>query len=451
MLSSGFAFRIKIRHDREYELGLGLIAGHANFAGKSAVVKATQSVASSISESAGTQAAQADAAMRLYIDVVRKPLLHQRLHAMHVSGGSNASAMMMSRVVRLAKMWCAGHNFSLHLSEEAIEIIVACLFLHPMPYGVPNSALAGLMRFLHLIGHWDWARSPLIVNIDEGMSDTDYAAAFEAFSERRDAKGGIPMCIITPEDKVHPSKKKHMAWTPTWTSADMPTASALERMCAVARSTLMVLEHLCESATAPAGSTASQKKRRREEGSDVEGSDDKEVWKGLFKSRIDASSGNFDIIAVLDTAALAPERGLVKRRKKQSMADIQGSKWLEQIFKNLLPVYHKKVMYGFDPTVAFVRVLKSRFGHLLDIFVNKLDPSKIGMKWKPGVLEPVRFSVAAAASTCPVGRDGKPILAVEAGADYSQVAVNVHEVVADIKDLGEGLVVDVILASGLDE
>ena len=48
-----------------------------------------------------------------------------------------------------------------------------------------------------------------------------------------------------------------------------------ERMCAVARSTLMVLEHL-PVVTAPAGSTA-PKEATPGEGSDVEGSDDKEA------------------------------------------------------------------------------------------------------------------------------------------------------------------------------
>ena len=70
-------------------------------------------------------------------------------------------------------------------------------------------------------------------------------------------------------------------------------------------------------------------------------------------------------------------KGARQRRKKQSMADIQGSKWLEQIFKNLLPVYHKKVMYGFDPTVAFACAQVS-LRSSADIFVNKLDPVRSG-------------------------------------------------------------------------
>ena len=76
--------------------------------------------------------------------------------------------------VRLCKRWAAAHLLSNHLSEEAIELVVARLFVCPAPCAVPGSAVCVLLRFLNLIAHFDWASEPLIVNLNhelKGASD----------------------------------------------------------------------------------------------------------------------------------------------------------------------------------------------------------------------------------------------------------------------------------------
>ena len=443
ILSGGYAFRIRIRHDREYEMGLGLVAGHANFSG-SAHAKATQSIASSVhgkrsnSHENGNQLAGFGAdAISEYVQVVRRPLLHQRLHALHMSAGASASVMSMSRVVRLAKMWFSGHNFSPFVSEEAVELLVASLYLHPKPFTTPKTALSGFMRFLHLMGHWDWENSPLIVNLGEGMTEMDYAAAFEAFSKRRDNGGGVAMCILTPEDKTHPSKKAHKQWEPTWGS---PSASVLARMGQVARDSLLLINHLCASTSI---SVVGDKRSTRDD-------DEGDLWKAVFKSTI--SGAEYDAVIRLDAASIAPERSLVRKRGKASNAsgsksktNPQGSKWLEQIFKNLWKVYQKKAMCCFDPAERFLSALKEHYGHVVDVYANSLEPTTIGIRWKPGVLEPVRFRVAVAGSSKPVADDGTE--KVQGGRDYSNVALNVDEVLADMKALGAGLVKTVELTT----
>lgn len=48
---------------------------------------------------------------------------------------------------RLAKRWVSAHLFSNSLSEEAIELLVAHLFLKPFPFRPPSSRITGFLRF----------------------------------------------------------------------------------------------------------------------------------------------------------------------------------------------------------------------------------------------------------------------------------------------------------------
>ncbi|WZZ76843.1 hypothetical protein YC2023_088213 [Brassica napus] len=49
-------------------------------------------------------------------------------------------------VARLAKRWVSAHLFSGCLAEEAIELLVAHVFLTPLPLGVPCSRINGFLR-----------------------------------------------------------------------------------------------------------------------------------------------------------------------------------------------------------------------------------------------------------------------------------------------------------------
>jgi U3 small nucleolar RNA-associated protein 22 len=48
---------------------------------------------------------------------------------------------------RLAKRWISTHLFSSFISEEAVELVVAYLFLKPFPFHAPASQVAGFLRY----------------------------------------------------------------------------------------------------------------------------------------------------------------------------------------------------------------------------------------------------------------------------------------------------------------
>ncbi|KAG0485395.1 hypothetical protein HPP92_009474 [Vanilla planifolia] len=75
-------------------------------------------------------------------------------------------------VVRLAKRWVSSHLFSSFLEEEAIELLVAYLYLRPFSMLLLHALLA-FLRFLRLLSNYDWRFSPLIVDINEDFTAQD--------------------------------------------------------------------------------------------------------------------------------------------------------------------------------------------------------------------------------------------------------------------------------------
>ncbi|BAF29266.1 Os12g0166500 [Oryza sativa Japonica Group] len=74
---------------------------------------------------------------------------------------------------RLAKRWISAHLFSSFISEEAVELLVAYLFLKPYPFNVPSSRVAGFLRFLRLLSSFDWTFSPMIIDINNDFNLKD--------------------------------------------------------------------------------------------------------------------------------------------------------------------------------------------------------------------------------------------------------------------------------------
>ncbi|PPS17856.1 hypothetical protein GOBAR_AA02726 [Gossypium barbadense] len=101
-------------------------------------------------------------------------------------------------VVRLAKRWLASHLFSACLAEEAAELLVAYLFLKPLPFNVPCSRITGFLRFLRLLAEHDWAFSPLVVDINGDLSQNDEKEIDDNFTQSRKAYEENPKTKARP-------------------------------------------------------------------------------------------------------------------------------------------------------------------------------------------------------------------------------------------------------------
>ncbi|XP_020572255.1 nucleolar protein 6 isoform X2 [Phalaenopsis equestris] len=204
VLVEGYAFSLKILHERSLHL-LGNQAGND-------IIKSKR-----------------------YID---EELFLRSQHSSMING-LNGRYPAYGSVVRLAKRWVSSHLFSSFVEEEAIELIVAYLFLRPFPFHAPLSRITGFLRFLRLTSNYDWTFSPLIIDLNEDFIPQDEWEINENFlSCRKSSEENMQnleraMFLATTYDKT--SK----AWTKC-----LPNVETLRRMAAYARSSADLLTKL---------------------------------------------------------------------------------------------------------------------------------------------------------------------------------------------------------------
>ncbi|KAG0487178.1 hypothetical protein HPP92_009273 [Vanilla planifolia] len=127
-------------------------------------------------------------------------------------------------VVRLAKRWVSSHLFSSFLEEEAIELLVAYLYLRPFPFHAPSSRITGFLRFLRLLSNYDWRFSPLIVDINEDFTAQDEIEINENFISSRKSSEGNTQILEPAMFLATTYDKSSEAWTKF-----SPNVEAVER------------------------------------------------------------------------------------------------------------------------------------------------------------------------------------------------------------------------------
>lgn len=120
-----------------------------------------------------------------------------------------------SLTCRLVKRWMSCHLMTDHISDHALDLIVAHLFIHPEPYSEPASSLCGFRRFLMLMSTHNWKELPLMVNFNNQLKVDEINKLTETVKDNR-AKYS-PLVITTPFDKL----------SSPWTKTD-PTPELLD-------------------------------------------------------------------------------------------------------------------------------------------------------------------------------------------------------------------------------
>lgn len=100
---------------------------------------------------------------------------------------------------RLVKRWLSCHLMTDHISDIAVDLIVANLFLHPQPYTAPSSSACGFRRFLMLIAQHDWEQIPLVVNFDDQLKMDEIKHLKDLMEQDRSKYP--PLVIYTPYDR----------------------------------------------------------------------------------------------------------------------------------------------------------------------------------------------------------------------------------------------------------
>ena len=73
--------------------------------------------------------------------------------------------------------------FANHISEEAVDLIVASIFLDPAPHVPPATPTCAFVRFLKLLSTHDWQSTPLVVDINSELTGQRvHLCVFQVFS-----------------------------------------------------------------------------------------------------------------------------------------------------------------------------------------------------------------------------------------------------------------------------
>ncbi|KAH0855124.1 hypothetical protein HID58_020474 [Brassica napus] len=243
-------------------------------------------------------------------------------------------------VARLAKRWVSAHLFSGCLAEEAIELLVAHVFLTPLPLGVPLSRFSGFLRFLRLLADYDWWSCPLIVDRNSDFGINDHKDINDNFmsSRKRDEEGrqniSSAMFLAAPYDKA----------SEAWTTFS-PNLSEQKRLVASARSSANVLSKLV-----------------------LQEHNDSVQWESLFRPPLD----KYDAVVLLHRENLPyPRRLLFPPKLNQGPKGDHVARWEASTYVNrfLLPGYlersheqlKEELMLDSDPTKCFLSVLEASF------------------------------------------------------------------------------------------
>ncbi|KAJ4898834.1 Nrap protein [Raphanus sativus] len=290
-----------------------------------------------------------------HVSSTDKKLFIRSQHASMING-LQSRFPIYAPVARLAKRWVSAHLFSGCLAEEAVELLVAHVFLTPLPFGVPCSRINGFLRFLRLLAEYDWMFYPLIVDInndfgrnDEKEINDNFMSSRKGYEEDRQNISSA-MFLAAPYDKA----------SDAWTSIS-PNVSEQKRLVAYARSSANVLSKLVS----------------QEHSDSVQ-------WECLFRTPLN----NYDAVVLLHREKLPYPHHLLFPSELSQGKHVARGKASTAFNPFLLPgdlkrspeELKKKLMVDFEPTKCFMSGLQEEFG-TLKTWYDHIGGDVVGLTW----------------------------------------------------------------------
>ncbi|WVZ88498.1 hypothetical protein U9M48_035015 [Paspalum notatum var. saurae] len=279
-------------------------------------------------------------------------VLFQRSQHSSMINGLHGRYQMYGPVVRLAKRWISAHLFSSFISEEAVELLVAYLFLKPFPFHAPSSRVAGFLSF-------DWTFSPMVIDINNDFNLKDEKDINENFMLSRKSYEQNPHDIKPAMFLAASYDKASEAWT-----KQSPSKSVLKRMAAYAKSSAELLTNLI-----------------------LHGQSGQYTWECLFRTPM----SNYDAVILLHQEKLCrPRHILFPAETPNGKLVIWGKP--SKDFHPYIPLYkgavkslhdaRDKLLVNFDPTTYFLRDLKCAFPKTFKVWYGSIGGDAIGLTWE---------------------------------------------------------------------
>jgi U3 small nucleolar RNA-associated protein 22 len=462
----GFIFRVHLAVERERTL-LGRIADAAP-----PPATATASPASGDDEKAAAAAKAAAKAELVELEVAHT-------HRPALCGALQTVALRCpaySHAVRLAKQWLSAHMLASQIDEAAVDLLVAHGFVgaltlrnegggrakqrgdeassaaqHAAWAQPPRTAAAGLLRFLNLVGSFDFNGAPLVVPL-AGVSITAaqssvlaarfareraargpalYLVALMSGEDRRAATSALESSLDLAEGSAAAAAAARRARSaqdevpPCIWSRARPEGVALARLGAYGRSAATQLAALMRAGASPTSEAFAQLFT---------------TPTGCYDVLLELHAFGGDDAAVVESvvAVRGAEGGTAKRRR------VARAKLTVPVHRNMLvgsaPASKLgQALIGVDPPRAFVRALERRFAKHAVVFAGATTTrgagswTTVGIVWRPSAFLPQKLSLATCDGTLALAhgaKEGAPLMALP----------NIVEMMAGIARAGEGLI-----------
>uniref|UniRef100_A0A2A4JMG6 Nucleolar protein 6 n=1 Tax=Heliothis virescens TaxID=7102 RepID=A0A2A4JMG6_HELVI len=323
VLKDGLVFRLEIGHPKEITLLKREI--------ENGVVKFRES----------------EESVRLQCHTVLMPRLRGALHGLHQKHPS------FGPTACLFKRWLSAHLLSPpHFPGTVAELMVAAVFLQPQPAQAPAEPTAGLVRVLHLLVNFDWARDMIVLDFNEDISREEITQIEQKFAANPDS---VPCVrIVTAYDGPLPSVWSHTA----------PSVQVLARARLLANSALQYIEQAVLQ-------------------------DYKDNILGMF---IPSLSG-YNVLIHLHPP-LVPYSGerVSSAPVLRQLADVSG---------DVIPVTE------FHPVNKYLEELRSAYGDFALFFHDTYGGEVIAVLWKPDIKDDREFQLTNANALKPVTMNGE--------------------------------------------
>ncbi|XP_067887760.1 nucleolar protein 6 [Heterodontus francisci] len=312
--------------------------------------------------------------LQLELETIHLPYLTSTLH------GLQQQHSAYSGTCQLAKRWISAQLLSHEIGEESIDLLAAYLFTQPAPYSPPASPQTGFLRFLNLLSTFDWKNSPLIVNLNGDIKETEYAEVKNDFVATRTQHP--VMFIATPNDRK----------TSIWTKG-RPSAPILQRLVELASQSLQTLVRQLMDPL------------------------DNHDLKMVFRPPLEI----YDVIIHLNPKHIPRHLEAVDRPKvTYSRGTLRNDAAVKFI---------KMPVVDYDPVQCYLRELRSAFGEFALFFCDTHGGSLIAVLWKPQAFTAQPFKTSQI--------NAKMLETKENGL---QMIPNVEAIMEDFEILGAGLV-----------
>ncbi|KAI0748842.1 Nrap protein [Fomes fomentarius] len=308
--------------------------------------------------------------------------------------------------VRLVKRWFAAHwLLRSHVSEEAVELLCAYVFLRmgarpaaegegaaSRTAGVPSTKERGFAQVLEFLKDWDWTKG-LVVPLDYGERE---ASTSSASATATATAGSVAWSLVTEFD---PTGRM-------WTSSG-PDATVARRVTALAKAAWDSLRTL-------------------------------ESGDGSVKRLFHHHTDDYDFVLEVNPAGV-PRYYQNLDADETVWAGAKG-KYANALPKNGPLSITSTAMPGFDPVATYFDDLKHTYGQSALLFYDALGGTRIGGVWLPNLKAARPFRVLGGFSSVPTSKDAeKP-----KERDKGLVVINEDALLAEIGRLGLGLATKIV-------